>query len=252
MPIFAAVKRVLKRNAMQACEWKKNKAVLKSLILLGCFGCFTPLFNPLSAQNPSTPPTNPAPVYMYSTDSPRERSRDRRDSREREPRERAPKWLRFQGELFTGYSVGIGKQTDKWVYDRVPIHLLCGLNFGGALFIGVGFGLNLWGGWSTQEALNAATASVPIYANVKFYLPARESLFKVFVGADAGGILQGRKKLGGILFGPMAGLRVRVLGRLGVNVSVCYLYEGWITDQTNAVSTIYNTRALSIRAGITF
>lgn len=166
--------------------------------------------------------------------------------------QRPPRWIRYQGELFTGYTMGLGKETNMWVYDRVPLHLLNGMNFGGAFFFGLGFGLNAWGDWSSKDAIKNANVTMPIYLNFKWYLPARESLFKFFLGADMGGVMQDKAKLGGLLLGPMAGLRIRLIGRLGLSVAVSYQYEGWIEGMRNAVSLMYNTHAVSFRAGITF
>lgn len=190
------------------------------------------------AQNPSVPP-----VYAAMPEKP---------SRQQQRQSRPPRGIRYQGELFTGYTMGLGKETNTWVYDRVPLHLLNGMNFGGAFFFGLGFGLNAWGDWSSKDAIRNANVTVPIYFNFKWYLPARESLFKFFLGADMGGIMQGRAELGGLLLGPMTGFRVRIIGRLGLSFSVSYLYEGWVEGMKNAVSLMYNTHSVSFRAGITF
>lgn len=192
----------------------------------------------LRAQSPNVPP-----VYAAAPEQP---------SRARQRAQRPPRWIRYQGELFTGYTMGLGKGTNTWVYDRVPLHMLNGMNFGGAFFFGLGFGLNAWGDWSSKDAIKNAHVTIPIYLNFKWYLPARESLFKFFLGADMGGIMQGKAELGGLLLGPMTGFRVRLIGRLGLSFSVSYLYEGWVEGMQNAVSLMYNTHSLSFRAGLTF
>lgn len=212
-----------------------GKAVAGLLMLLASY-----LFDggvTLRAQSPNVP--------QVASVAPETRPQRMRASR-------PPRWLRYQGELFTGYTMGLGKETNTWVYDRVPLHLLNGMNFGGAFFFGLGFGLNAWGNWSSKDAIKNANVTIPVYLNFKWYLPARESLFKFFLGADMGGIIQGKAELGGLLLGPMAGFRVRLLGRLGLSFSVSYLYEGWVEGMKNAVSLMYNTHSVAFRAGIAF
>ncbi|MDE7091079.1 MAG: hypothetical protein K2O53_05080 [Bacteroidales bacterium] len=197
----------------------------------------------LRAQSPAT--LAPAPVPQAAAPAPQTKPLRARVSR-------PARWVRYQCELFTGYTMGLGTENDVWVYDRVPLHMLNGMNFGGAFFFGLGVGLNFIGDWSSVDAIRHASKTIPVYLNFKLYLPARESLFKFFVGADMGGIMQDKAQVGGLLLGPMAGLRVRLIGRLGLSFSVSYLYEGWVEGMQNAVSLMYNTHAVSFRAGITF
>lgn len=162
------------------------------------------------------------------------------------------KGIRYQGELFSGYTLGIGKNTGTWVYDRVPVHLLNGININGSVFLGIGVGVNAWGNWSSKTAIDEAQLTIPLYFNFKWYIPGGDRLFKFYLGADIGGVIQDKAEIGALLIGPSLGVRIRLYRSLGLTIGVGYQYEGWVLGMEKATSLMINTHAIAFKAGITF
>lgn len=82
----------------------------------------------------------------------------------------------YQGEIDLGYSFGVGSAAN----ERVNIHTIQGIKVGKYFSTGIGTGLDFYYNYDdTSESI------VPIYLNVKGYLPIADNA-SAFLSCDAG------------------------------------------------------------------
>lgn len=117
---------------------------------------------------------------------------------------------KYQGEANLGYSIGIGSLG----FNKVNLHTVQGVKIGEYVSTGVGIGLDWWRGiykeyWEEKGQFDPGELTLPIYLNVKGYLPISENTAP-YISCDLGyaaGITKGVKNLGGLYFSPAVGLQ---------------------------------------------
>ena len=105
----------------------------------------------------------------------------------------------YQGEIDLGYSFGY----EDSVPESVNIHTIQGIKVGKYFSTGIGSGLDFYYNYDdTSEAM------VPLYLNVKGYLPFGDNV-SGFISCDAGwalGVTDSIKKVNGITITPSIGI----------------------------------------------
>lgn len=117
---------------------------------------------------------------------------------------------KYQGEANLGYSIGIGSLG----FNKVNLHTVQGVKIGEYVSTGVGIGLDWWRGiykeyWEEKGQFDPGELTLPIYLNVKGYLPMSENTAP-YISCDLGyaaGITKGVKNLGGLYLSPSVGLK---------------------------------------------
>lgn len=117
---------------------------------------------------------------------------------------------KYQGEANLGYSIGVGALG----FNKVNLHTVQGVKVGEYVSAGVGIGLDWWRGiykeyWEEKGQFDSGELTLPIYLNVKGYLPMSENTAP-YISCDLGyaaGITKGVKNLGGLYFSPAVGLK---------------------------------------------
>ena len=116
---------------------------------------------------------------------------------------------KYQGEVNLGYSIGVGVPG----LNKVNLNTVQGVKVGNYVSAGLGLGLDWWRGiykeyWETQGRFDLGELTLPIYLNVKGYLPISEKVTP-YISCDLGcaaGITKGVKGLG-LYFSPAAGFK---------------------------------------------
>lgn len=152
--------------------------------------------------------------------------------------------ISYQGEVLLGYSVGVGDAS----IDRVPLHIVNGVRFNDYLSMGVGVGIEYWCYY--KGFMKQSTYTVPVYANIKGYLPVSKRV-SPFIGLDLGynvgvGEFSG---LGGFLATPAVGVSFEVTNNFAINLSVGYAYQKM--EKGNIFDDGYSN-GLTIRVGFQF
>lgn len=107
---------------------------------------------------------------------------------------------RYQGEVDLGYSVGVGDFST----GRVNLHTVQGVMVEKYFSAGLGLGIDYY-----HEFYDKGELFVPIFLNMKGYLPVTEKL-SPFISLDLGygaGATAGVSGCGGFLWSPSLGLR---------------------------------------------
>ncbi len=119
---------------------------------------------------------------------------------------------KYHCELDLGYSFGVGTFST----DRVNIQTIQGIKVGDYFSTGVGFGLDYY-----HEFYDAGELMMPIFLNVKGYLPTSEKA-SVYASFDIGagiGLTEGVSELSGMTYTPAIGVKVnKFKAQLGYNV----------------------------------
>jgi hypothetical protein len=119
---------------------------------------------------------------------------------------------KYQGEVNLGYSIGVGNLG----FNKVNLHTVQGVKMGDYVSAGLGFGLDWWRGiykeyWEEQGKFDLGELTLPIYLNVKGYLPVKEDMAP-YISCDIGyaaGLTKGVKNLAGLYFSPSVGLKFK-------------------------------------------
>ena len=133
--------------------------------------------------------------------------------------------IKYQGEVDLGYSIGTGT----FAADRVNLHTIHGAKFGNHFSAGLGLGLDYY-----HEG--EGEIIVPIYLNVKGYLPVSKKVspylsFDIGVGVGASEYVSG---LSGLYFMPAIGIKAgHFKVQFGYNVQK--LSEDGISVSFNAI-----------------
>lgn len=107
---------------------------------------------------------------------------------------------KYQGEVDLGYSVGVGTFST----GRVNLHTVQGVKIADYFSAGLGLGLDYY-----HEFYDKGELFIPIYANMKGYIPVSEKL-SPFISLDLGyglGATAGVSGCGGFLWSPSVGMR---------------------------------------------
>ena len=124
--------------------------------------------------------------------------------------------IKYQGEVLTGYGIGIGNLQ----IDRTYIQTIHGLKFGDYFSAGIGIGMNITPAYDLNmtisvphappTTINSSTSliSVPIFLNLKGYLPISKKL-DLLLSMDVGhsiGVNGEIMSLNGLMINPAVGI----------------------------------------------
>jgi len=142
--------------------------------------------------------------------------------------------IKYRGEVDFGYSVGVGDLAP--IASRVNFHTVQGAQFGKYVSAGLGLGLDLYHDLENELML-------PIYLNVKGYLPVNETV-SPYLSFDIGagvGLTEGVSGLSGLYVTPA----------IGVKVSKFKFQFGYSLQQfSNGISL--NMSAIQLKVGVVF
>ncbi len=120
--------------------------------------------------------------------------------------------VKYHGEVDLGYSIGVGT----FATDRINLHTIQGVQVGKYFSTGLGVGLD--GYFIFDEGIDIA---VPIYLNLKGYLPVSEKV-SPFVSMDIGvgiGASEYMKGMSGLYCTPAVGIKAgKFKAQLGYNI----------------------------------
>lgn len=120
--------------------------------------------------------------------------------------------VKYHGEVDLGYSIGVGAVS----MDRVNLHTIQGVQVGKYFSTGLGLGLDYY-----HDLYDNGELVVPIYLNVKGYLPVSEKVspylsFDIGVGVGA---TEGVSGYSGMYYTPAVGIKAgKFKAQLGYNV----------------------------------
>lgn len=142
--------------------------------------------------------------------------------------------VKYRGEVDFGYSVGVGDFGP--VASRVNFHTVQGAQFGKYFSAGLGLGLDLYHDLENELML-------PIYLNMKGYLPVSEKVSPYFsfdIGAGVG-LTEGVSGLSGLYVTPA----------IGVKVSKFKFQFGYSLQQLSDGISL-NLNAIQFKVGVVF
>lgn len=120
--------------------------------------------------------------------------------------------VKYHGEVDLGYSIGVGT----FANDRINIHTIQGVQVGKYFSTGLGIGID--GYFIFEDGIDIA---VPIYLNLKGYLPVSEKV-SPFVSMDIGvgiGASEYMKGMSGLYCTPAVGIKAgKFKAQLGYNI----------------------------------
>lgn len=155
--------------------------------------------------------------------------------------------IKYQGEVLAGYSIGIGT----FSYDRINLHTIQGVRFNPYLSLGVGLGLDYYQKFDLyiNTDVTASELAMPIYLNVKGYLPVSTKT-NIFLSLDLGasiGLTEGISGGKGLMFTPAVGTNFKISPKNSLSVSLGYNYQAWSESGFKI-----NTDAIALRLGFQF
>lgn len=118
--------------------------------------------------------------------------------------------VKYHGEINAGYSFGIGT----YAKNRVNLNTIQGIQVGEYFSVGLGFGLDWYRGlypeyWEKQGKPDMGELAMPIFLNMKGYLPVNEKIAP-YLTFDIGygiGLTQGLEGFGGLYLTPGIGIK---------------------------------------------
>ena len=111
---------------------------------------------------------------------------------------------RYQGEIQVGFGAGVG--SDPFLrQNRVTVDMVSGIRVNSYFSIGLGLGYHTYLGRTIEGIDFTDEHIVPVYANLKGYMPAGRSMFRGFVSLDAGYGFSMESDIGGFLITPALG-----------------------------------------------
>ena len=122
----------------------------------------------------------------------------------------SPVKVKYQGEVDFGYSIGVGT----FAMGRANLHTIQGLKIGSYFSTGIGIGLDYY-------LVNANELMMPVYLNLKGYIPVTEK-FSPYFSLDLGvgiGVTSGLQGSSGEVLTPAIGIRAgKFKAQLGYNM----------------------------------
>lgn len=141
--------------------------------------------------------------------------------------------VKYQGEVDLGYSIGVGELAT----GRVNLHTIQGVKIGDYFSTGVGLGVDCY-----HEG--EAELMIPVYLNLKGYLPVSEKV-SPYLSFDIGagiGATEGVSGLSGMMVTPAIGIKAgKFKAQIGYNV-----------QQLSDSGVSVNFNALQIKVGLMF
>ena len=111
---------------------------------------------------------------------------------------------RYQGEIQVGFGAGVGSNPFLSL-NRVTVDVVNGIRVNSYFSIGLGLGYHTYLGRTIDGIDFTDEHIVPVYANLKGYMPAGRSMFRGFVSLDAGYGFSMESDIGGFLITPALG-----------------------------------------------
>lgn len=142
---------------------------------------------------------------------------------------------KYQGEFDLSYSIGTGTFST----NRVNLHTIHGAKIGNYFSLGVGVGLDYY-----HEMYEKGELIVPIFANVKGYLPVNDK-FSPYLSLDLGygvGVTLGVKDLGGFVWSPA----------IGFKYSHIKFQLGYTSQELSEYGIGFKMNAIQLMLGIVF
>lgn len=143
--------------------------------------------------------------------------------------------VKYHGEVDLGYSIGVGN----FATGRVNIHTIQGVQIGKYFSTGIGLGLDYY-----HEFYEKGELAIPIYLNLKGYLPVSEKVAPYFsfdIGAGIGAT-SGITGMSGLYCTPAVGIKVRKFkAQLGYNI-----------QRVSESGIGFNMNAIQIKVGLMF
>ncbi len=134
--------------------------------------------------------------------------------------------VKYQGEVDLGYSLGVGN----FGINRANLHTIHGAKIGQYFSAGIGLGLDYYHEDGASEAM------LPIYLNLKGYLPVNEKVSPYFSFDIGGGfgITEGFDGASGMLVTPAVGIKAgKFKAQIGYNVQK--ISESGVSINLNAI-----------------
>lgn len=138
--------------------------------------------------------------------------------------------VKYQGEVDLGYSIGVGKLST----NRANLHTVQGVKIGKYFSTGLGLGLDYY--HQLYEDEGNGELFVPVFLNMKGYLPVTDALAP-FISLDLGygiGATDGVSGCDGFLWSPSIGLRYRFF-KFQVGYTSQHISDEWFGFNMNAV-----------------
>ncbi len=143
--------------------------------------------------------------------------------------------VKYHGEVDLGYSIGVGLLAT----GRVNIHTIQGAQIGKYFSTGIGIGLDYY-----HEFYEKGELAIPIYLNLKGYLPVSEKVAPYFsfdIGAGIGAT-SGITGMSGLYCTPAIGLKAgKFKAQLGYNI-----------QRISEAGIGVNMNAIQIKVGLMF
>ena len=143
--------------------------------------------------------------------------------------------IKYQPEVDLGYSLGVGT----FAVDRLNIHTVQGVKVGQYFSAGVGLGID--GYFLFEEGMDIV---VPLYLNLKGYLPVTEKV-SPFLSMDLGvgiGASEYMKGMSGLYITPAVGVKAgKFKAQLGYNV-----------QKISEMGISVNVSAVQLKLGVAF
>ncbi len=143
--------------------------------------------------------------------------------------------VKYQGEVDFGYSIGVGTFST----GRVNVHTIQGARIGEYFSAGLGLGLDYY-----HEFYEQGELAIPIYLNLKGYLPVSEKVSPYF-SFDIGvgiGATEGVSGLSGLYCTPSIGVKAgKFKAQLGYNI-----------QRISESGIGFNMNAIQIKVGVVF
>ena len=143
--------------------------------------------------------------------------------------------VKYQGEVDLGYSIGVGT----FATGRVNLHTIQGVRVGEYFSTGLGLGLDYY-----HELYEQGELAIPIYLNLKGYLPVSEKVSPYFsfdIGVGVGAT-EGVSGLSGMYCTPAVGIKAgKFKAQLGYNV-----------QRISESGVGFNANAVQIKVGVVF
>ncbi len=155
--------------------------------------------------------------------------------------------VKYHGEVDAGYSLGVGGLT---AVDRIVLHTVQGVSIGKYFSTGIGFGADYYyspevgGEYEDFETEDEGTIMIPVYLNLKGYLPVSNKV-SPYISLDAGvgiGVTDDVSGAMGVYATPAIGVRYGILkAQVGYNVQR-------MTDE----DWTYGLGAIQFKVGVMF
>lgn len=143
--------------------------------------------------------------------------------------------VKYHGEVDLGYSIGVGT----FATGRVNVHTIQGVQIGKYFSTGVGLGLDYY-----HEFYEKGELAIPIYLNLKGYLPVSKKVAPYFsfdIGAGVGAT-SGLTGMSGLYCTPAVGIKA---GKFKAQV-------GYNIQRVSESGIGINMNAIQIKVGLMF